>query len=77
MRLVLETTRDNGILATCFFLALLKGSVFWGVFFIYFSGFAIDRWKKYIKTIKNHIKIHAVDPQAAADNHPQTPGHNG
>ena len=41
-----------------------------------FSGFAIDRSKKYIKTINIHIKIDAVDPQAAADNHP-LPGHNG
>ena len=44
-----------------------------GVFFIYFSGFAIDRSKKYIKTIKNDMKIDAVDPQAAADNPPPTP----
>ena len=34
-----------------------------GMYFLYiFSGFAIDRSKKYIKTIKNHIKIDAVDP---------------
>ena len=48
--------------------------VFWGrVFFIHFSGFAIDRSKKYIKVIKNHKKIDAVNLQAAADNppHPQ------
>ena len=38
-----------------------------GIFYI-FSGFAIDRSKKYIKTIKNYIKIDAVDTQAAADN---------
>ena len=44
-----------------FFLAPLKGSCFL-VFFIYFSGFAIDRSKKYIKVIKNHMKIDAVDP---------------
>ena len=45
-------------------------------YFLYiFSGFAIDRSKKYIKTIKNHKKIDAVDPQAAADNPP--PGNNG
>ena len=37
------------------------------------SGFAIDRSKKYIKTIKNHMKIDAVNPQAAADNHPPPP----
>ena len=48
-----------------------------GVFFIYFSGFAIDRSKKYIKTIKNYMKIDAVDPQAAADNPPPPPGNNG
>ena len=39
-----------------------------GVFLYIFSGFAIDRSKKYIKTIKNDIKIDAVNPQAAADN---------
>ena len=33
-----------------------------GVFFIYFSGFAIDRWKKSIKVIKNYIKLDGVDP---------------
>ena len=45
--------------------------------FLYiFTGFAIDRSKKCIKTIKNHMKIDALDPQAAADNHPPTPGHN-
>ena len=38
-----------------------------GVFFTYFSGFAIDGSKKYIKTIENHMKIDAVDPQAAAE----------
>ena len=52
---------------------LLRG----GLFSRYFSGFAIDRSKKYIKTIENHMKIDAVNPQAAADNHPPTPGHNG
>ena len=41
------------------------------------SGFAIDRSKKYIKTIENHMKIDAVDPQAAADNPPPPPGNNG
>ena len=48
-----------------------------GYFSYIFSGAAIDRSKKYIKNIKNYIKIDAVDPQAAADNHPATPGHNG
>ena len=50
-----------------------------GDFLIYFSGFAIDRSKKYIKTIKNHKKIDAVNPQAAADNPPPhpPPGNNG
>ena len=38
-----------------------------GYFLYIFSGFAIDRSKKNIKTIKN-CKIDAVDPQAAADN---------
>ena len=42
-----------------------------------FSGFAIDPSKKYIKTIKNHMKIDAVDPQAAAHKPPPPPGHNG
>ena len=42
-----------------------------------FLGFAIDRSKKYIKNIETYIKIDAVDPQSAADNHPPTPGHNG
>ena len=60
-----------------------EGSVFfgpsgapcsWVVYFLYiFSGFAIDRSKKCIKTIKNYIKIDAVDPQAAADNPPPPP----
>ena len=55
-----------------------KGSVLLGGVFLYiFSGFAIDRSKKYIKTIKNDMKIGAVDPQAAADNRPQAPGNNG
>ena len=40
------------------------------IFYIFFSGFAIDRSKKYVKVIKNHIKLDALDPQAAADNHP-------
>ena len=49
-----------------------------GVIFIYiFSGFAIDRSKKYIKIIENYMKIDAVDPQAAADNPPPPPGNNG
>ena len=38
-----------------------------------FTGFATDRSKKYIKTIKIYIKIEAVDPQAAADNPPPHP----
>ena len=33
-----------------------------GVFLYIFSGFAIDRSKKYIKVIKNYMKIDAVDP---------------
>ena len=48
-----------------------------GIFYISFAGFAIDRSKKYIKTIKIDRKIDAVDPQAAADNPPPTPGNNG
>ena len=52
--------------------------VFVGGYFLYiFLGFAIDRSKKYIKVINNYIKIDAVDPQAAADNCPPTPGNNG
>ena len=47
------------------------------IFYIFFAGFAIDRSKKYIKTIKNPMNIDAVDPWAAADNHPPPPGHNG
>ena len=54
-------------------LVLLRG----GIFLYIFSGFAIDRSKKYIKVIKNHKKIDAVNPQAAADNAPPIPGHNG
>ena len=55
-----------------------KGSVLlWGVFFIYFSGFAIDRSKKYIKIIEIDMKIDAVNPEAAADNPPPPPGNNG
>ena len=47
-----------------------------GYFLHIFSGFAIDRSKKYIKTIEIDIKIDAVDPQSAADNPPPAPGHN-
>ena len=47
------------------------------IFYIFFAGFAIDRSKKYMKTIKNQMKIDAVDPQEAADNHHPPPGHNG
>ena len=55
-----------------------KGSVLLGGVFLYiFSGFAIDRSKKYIKTIKDYIKADAVDPQAATDKPPPPPGHNG
>ena len=51
-----------------------RGSCYGGGYFLYiFSGFAIDRSKKYIKTIKIYMKIDAVDPQAAADNPPQPP----
>ena len=49
-----------------------------GEYFLYiFSGFAIDRSKKYIKTIKIDRKIDAVDRQSAADNPPPPPGNNG
>ena len=44
-----------------------------GSLYIFFSGFAIDRSKKHIKVIENYIKIDAVDPWAAADNHPPAP----
>ena len=54
----------------------LPESVFYHFLYI-FTGFAIDRSKKYIKTIKNHKKIDAVNPQAAADNTPPPPGNNG
>ena len=52
-----------------------RSSCYWGGrYFLYiFSGFAIDRSKKYIKVIKNHKKIDAVDPWAAADNPPHPP----
>ena len=33
--------------------------------------------RKSIKTMKIDSTIDAVDPQAAADNHPPPPGHNG
>ena len=41
-----------------------KGSVLLrGEYFLYiFSGFAIDRSKKYITVIENSTKIDAVDP---------------
>ena len=32
------------------------------IFLAFFLGFAIDRWKKYIKNIKIYINIDAVDP---------------
>ena len=38
----------------------------WGKLYI-FTGFAIDRSKKYIKTIENHIKIDAVLKTDAMD----------
>ena len=48
---------------------VFKGLVLLRGYFSYiFSGFAIDRSKKYIKTIEIYIKIDAVNPQAAADN---------
>ena len=40
---------------------------------LHFSGFAIDRSKKYMKTIKIDVKIDAVDPWAAADSPPHPP----
>ena len=44
-------------------LAAFKGLVLLLLlFFWYFLGFAIDRSKTYIKVIKNHTKIDAVDP---------------
>ena len=40
-----------------------RGPCYWGGYFLYiFSGFAIDRSKKYIKTFEIYIKIDAVDP---------------
>ena len=50
----------------------LPESVFFNFSYI-FTGFAIDRSKKYIKIIKIDRKIDAVDPQAAADNPPHHP----
>ena len=41
------------------------------------AGYATEASKKYIKVIKNPMKIDAVDPWAAADNPPTPPGHNG
>ena len=53
---------------------MVKGLVLLGGYFLYiFSGFAIDRSKKYIKTTKNHKKIDAVNPQSAADTPPHPP----
>ena len=58
------TRREEGL---CNFLPFLRDRAF--EYFLYiFSGFAIDRSKKYIKVIKIYIKFDAVDPQAAADN---------
>ena len=55
-----------------------EGLMLLGDYFLYiFSGFAIDRSKKYIKVIKDYIKIDAVDSWAAADNRPPPTGHNG
>ena len=56
-----------------------RGSCYWGgkSFLCIFLRFAIDRSKKYIKTVEIYIKIDAVDPWAAADNRPPPPGHNG
>ena len=58
---------NGSIRATCY-------CCWGGYFFNIFSGFAIDRSKKYIKTIDIYIEIDAVDPQAAADN-PTPPLH--
>ena len=66
-----EATEADEEADTEVFWALSKGSCYLrGVFLNIFSGFAIDRWKKYIKTIKIYMKTDAVDPQAAADNPP-------
>ena len=54
-------------------LVLLEG----GYVLYMFSGFAIDRSKKYINIFKIDRKIDAVDPQAAADNPPPLPGNDG
>ena len=55
-----------------------EGSVLLGGYFLYmFSGFAIGRSKNYTKTIEINMKIDAFDPQAAADNPPTPPDHNG
>ena len=45
-------------------LVLLKGSCYYFsiIVLVFLSGFAIGRWKKYIKTIKMYMKIDAVDP---------------
>ena len=41
-----------------------RAPCYWGrgIFYIFFSGFAIDRLKKCVKVIENHIKVDAVDP---------------
>ena len=76
-----EASSKNVICAFSCFFGPLKGLRVWGEegrYFLYiFSGFAIDRSKKYIKTTKIDRKIDAVDLQAAADNRPPPPGHNG
>ena len=77
MRNVFMMTRRNtvlNVLAGTLAAALLQSST---AVALLVSGFAIDRSKKYIKTIKIDMKIDAVDRWAAADNPPPTPDHNG
>ena len=42
-------------------------------FFLFFTCFATNRSKKYIKTIKIYIKIDAVDPPGSCRQPPPTP----
>ena len=44
-----------------------------GIFYIFFSGFAIDRSKKYMKVIKNYMKLMRLTPRQLQTTAPQPP----